>query len=88
VDGDHGPGAEPAGQGKVRMIGIVAASTSMAAAVAGALALARRDSRRRVLGVPVGTRPRLERNASAVVGGLAALAAPAVALRSRVGRRG
>ena len=46
----------------------VAGAGAAVAGLAGGIAVAARDSRRRVLGVPVGKRSRLEETASTVVG--------------------
>ena len=46
----------------------VAGGGAAVAGLAGGIAVAARDSRRRVLGVPVGKRSRLEETASTVVG--------------------
>ena len=60
-------GAEETGAGKSK-VGAVAAGTGAAVAgIAGGIAVAARDTRRRVLGVPLGKRSRFQRGASAVV---------------------
>ena len=53
------------GKGKVAA---VAGAGAAVAGIAGGIAVAARDSRRRVLGVPIGKRSRLEETASTVVG--------------------
>ena len=61
-----GPEAESkSGKGKVAA---VAGAGAAVAGLAGGIAVAARDSRRRVLGVPIGKRGRLEETASTVVG--------------------
>jgi hypothetical protein len=54
-----------ASKGKVAA---VAGAGAAVAGIAGGIAVAARDSRRRVLGVPIGKRSRLEETASTVVG--------------------
>jgi hypothetical protein len=62
-DGQDAPGG--GGKGKVA---VAAAGTGAAVAgLAGGIAVATRDTRRRVLGVPLGKRSRFQRTASAVV---------------------
>ena len=53
------------GKGKVAA---VAGAGAAVVGIAGGIAVAARDSRRRVLGVPLGKRSRLEETASSVVG--------------------
>jgi hypothetical protein len=67
VGGDGEPVAtDEAGRSKVAAV--AAAGTGAAVAgIAGGIAVAARDTRRRVLGVPVGKRNRFQRGASAVV---------------------
>ncbi len=61
----HDEAADGGGKGKVAA---VAAGTGAAVAgIAGGIAVAARDTRRRVLGVPVGKRSRFQRTASTVV---------------------
>jgi hypothetical protein len=49
-------------------VAAVAGAGAAVAGIAGGIAVAARDSRRRVLGVPIGRRGRLEETASTVVG--------------------
>ena len=49
-------------------VAAVAGAGAAVAGIAGGIAVAARDSRRRVLGVPIGKRGRLEETASTVVG--------------------
>jgi hypothetical protein len=66
ADQTAGPavGENEGGKGKVA---VVAAGTGAAVAgIAGGIAVAARDTRRRVLGVPIGRRSRVRRAASAV----------------------
>jgi hypothetical protein len=66
VGGDGEPVAT--GEGGRSKVAAVAAGTGAAVAgIAGGIAVAARDTRRRVLGVPVGKRNRFQRGASAVV---------------------
>ncbi|MGH2800820.1 MAG: hypothetical protein ACRDM0_24760, partial [Thermoleophilaceae bacterium] len=71
VGGDDQPVAtqEPdGGEGGKGKVAAVAAGTGAAVAgIAGGIAAASRDTRRRVLGVPIGKRNRFQRAASTVV---------------------
>jgi hypothetical protein len=70
VGGDGEPVAteEGGGEGGRSKVAAVAAGTGAAVAgIAGGIAVAARDTRRRVLGVPLGKRNRFQRGASAVV---------------------
>jgi hypothetical protein len=63
--GDEDAARSEGGRGKVAA---VAAGTGAAVAgLAGGIAVAARDTRRRVLGVPIGRRGRFQRGASALV---------------------
>jgi hypothetical protein len=65
VAATEGVGEDEGGKSKVAA---VAAGTGAAVAgIAGGIAVAARDTRRRVLGVPLGKRNRFQRGASAVV---------------------
>jgi 1-aminocyclopropane-1-carboxylate deaminase/D-cysteine desulfhydrase-like pyridoxal-dependent ACC family enzyme len=55
------------GGGKGKAAAVVAGTGAAVAGIAGGIAVAARDSRRRVLGVPVGKRNRFQRTASTVV---------------------
>jgi hypothetical protein len=64
-DEDGGQDAQGGGKGKVA---VAAAGTGAAVAgLAGGIVVVARDTRRRVLGVPLGKRSRVQRTASAVV---------------------
>jgi hypothetical protein len=70
VGGDGEPVAtdESGGDGGRSKVAAVAAGTGAAVAgIAGGIAVVARDTRRRVLGVPLGKRNRFQRGASAVV---------------------
>ena len=69
VGGDGEPVAtDEGGEGGRSKVAAVAAGTGAAVAgIAGGIAVAARDTRRRVLGVPLGKRSRFQRGASAVV---------------------
>jgi hypothetical protein len=69
VGGDGEPVAtDEGGEGGRSKAAAVAAGTGAAVAgIAGGIAVAARDTRRRVLGVPVGKRSRFQRGASTVV---------------------
>lgn len=53
--------------GKAKVVAVAGAGAAVAG-IAGGIAVAAKDSRRRVLGVPIGKRGRLEETASTVVG--------------------
>lgn len=55
-------------KGNKGKVAAVAGAGAAVAGIAGGIAVAARDSRRRVLGVPLGKRSRLEETASTVVG--------------------
>ena len=55
------------GGGKAKLAAAAAGSGAAVAGIAGGIAVAARDTRRRVLGVPVGKRSRVQRTASTVV---------------------
>lgn len=66
TEANGSPEAESkSGKGKVAAF---AGAGAAVAGIAGGIAVAAKDSRRRVLGVPVGKRGRLEETASTVVG--------------------
>jgi hypothetical protein len=69
VGGDGEPVAtDEGGNGGRSKVAAVAAGTGAAVAgIAGGIAVVARDTRRRVLGVPIGKRSRFQRGASAVV---------------------
>jgi hypothetical protein len=68
-DGEPVAAAEDVGAGRSKAAAVVAGTGAAAAVagIAGGIAVAARDTRRRVLGVPVGKRSRFQRGASAVV---------------------
>jgi hypothetical protein len=55
--------------GKAKVAAVAAGAGAAVAGIAGGIAVAARDTRRRVLGVPIGKRSRFQRGASSVVGG-------------------
>ena len=55
-------------KGNKGKVAAVAGAGAAVAGIAGGIAVAAKDSRRRVLGVPIGKRGRFEETASAVVG--------------------
>ena len=55
------------GGGKAKAAAVVAGAGAAVAGIAGGIAVASRDTRRRVLGVPVGKQNRFQRTASTVV---------------------
>jgi hypothetical protein len=59
--GDQGEG------GKAKVAAVAAGTGATVAGIAGGIAVAARDTRRRVLGVPIGKRSRVQRTASTVV---------------------
>ena len=65
-------------------VAAVAGAGAAVAGIAGGIAVAARDSRRRVLGVPIGKRGRLEGTASTVVG---KVGEPVKKVGSQVGSR-
>jgi hypothetical protein len=83
---ETGSGAE-AGGGRSKVAAVAAGAV---AGVAGGIAVAARDSRRRVLGVPIGKRNRVQRAADSVVGAAGDVAGrvqePAKKLGSRFSR--
>ena len=64
---DGGGNGASAAAGKSKAVAVAAGAGAAVAGLAGGIAVAARDTRRRVLGVPVGTRSGLQRGASAVV---------------------
>jgi hypothetical protein len=59
---------EAEGKGNKGKVAAVAGADTAVAGIAGGIAVAARDNRRRVLGKPIGKRSRLEETASTVVG--------------------
>jgi hypothetical protein len=59
---------ESEAKGSKGKVAAVAGAGAAVVGIAGGIAVAARDSRRRVLGVPLGKRSRLEETASSVVG--------------------
>ena len=59
--------ADDDGGGKGKAAAVAAGTGAAVAGIAGGIAVAARDTRRRVLGVPVGKRSRFQRAASTVV---------------------
>jgi 1-aminocyclopropane-1-carboxylate deaminase/D-cysteine desulfhydrase-like pyridoxal-dependent ACC family enzyme len=55
------------GGGKAKVAAAAAGTGAAVAGIAGGIAVAARDTRRRVLGIPVGKRSRFQRTASTVV---------------------
>jgi hypothetical protein len=60
-------GPDEAWAGKGRAVAVAAGAGAAVAGIAGGLAVAARDTRRRVLGVPVGRRSGVQQTASQVV---------------------
>jgi hypothetical protein len=58
---------ENGGGGKGKVAAAAAGTGAAVAGIAGGIAVAARDTRRRVLGIPVGKRSRVQRTASTVV---------------------
>jgi hypothetical protein len=58
---------ENGGGGKAKVAAAAAGTGAAVAGIAGGIAVAARDTRRRVLGIPVGKRSRVQRTASTVV---------------------
>jgi hypothetical protein len=71
VGGDGEPVAQESdgqgGGGKGKVAAAAAGTGAAVAGIAGGIAVAARDTRRRVLGIPVGKRSRFQRTASTVV---------------------
>jgi hypothetical protein len=67
VGGDGEPVAEEGGGGKGKVAAAAAGTGAAVAGIAGGIAVAARDTRRRVLGIPLGKRSRFQRTASTVV---------------------
>ncbi len=71
VGGNGEPIAQETGQesggSKAKTAAVVAGAGAAVAGIAGGIAVAARDTRRRVLGVPVGKQNRVQRTASGVV---------------------
>jgi hypothetical protein len=67
VGGDGEPVATQEGGGKGKVTVAVAGTGAAVAGLAGGIVVVARDTRRRVLGVPLGKRSRVQRTASAVV---------------------
>jgi hypothetical protein len=67
VGGDGEPVAEESGGGKGKVAAAAAGTGAAVAGIAGGIAVAARDTRRRVLGIPLGKRSRFQRTASTVV---------------------
>jgi hypothetical protein len=65
--GDEPVAVQDDGGGKGKVAAVAAGTGAAVAGIAGGIAVAARDTRRRVLGVPVGKRNRLQRAASTVV---------------------
>jgi len=84
VGGDSEPVAsDESGGGKGKTAAVAAGTGAAVAGIAGGIAVAARDTRKRVLGVPLGKRNRFQRGASAVV---EKVAEPAKKLGSRFSR--
>jgi hypothetical protein len=68
VGGDGEPvSQENGGGGKAKVAAAAAGTGAAVAGIAGGIAVAARDTRRRVLGIPLGKRSRVQRTASSVV---------------------
>jgi hypothetical protein len=67
VGGDGEAVAQEGGGGKGKVAAAAAGTGAAVAGIAGGIAVAARDTRRRVLGIPVGKRSRVQRTASTVV---------------------
>ena len=67
ADQTEGPAVGTNEGGKGKAAAVAAGTGATAAGIAGGLAVAARDTRRRVLGVPIGRRGRVRRAASTVV---------------------
>jgi hypothetical protein len=68
VGGDGEPvSQENGGGGKAKVAAAAAGTGAAVAGIAGGIAVAARDTRRRVLGIPLGKRSRFQRTASTVV---------------------
>jgi hypothetical protein len=67
VGGDGEPVSQENGGGKSKVAAVAAGTGAAVAGIAGGLAVAARDTRRRVLGVPLGKQSRVQRTASTVV---------------------
>jgi hypothetical protein len=65
--GDEPVATDDEGGGKGKAAAVAAGTGAAVAGIAGGIAVAARDTRRRVLGVPVGKRGRFQRAASTVV---------------------
>jgi hypothetical protein len=65
--GDEPVATQDDGSGKGKAAAVAAGTGAAVAGIAGGIAVAARDTRRRVLGVPVGKRSRFQRAASTVV---------------------
>jgi hypothetical protein len=68
VGGNGEPVATEEGGGKGKAAAVAAGTGAAVAGIAGGIAVAARDTRRRVLGVPLGKPSRVQRAASTVVG--------------------
>jgi hypothetical protein len=64
---DQGVATDDEGGGKGKAAAVAAGTGAAVAGIAGGIAVAARDTRRRVLGVPVGKRSRFQRAATTVV---------------------
>jgi hypothetical protein len=58
-----------AGASKAKAVAVAAGTGAAVVGVAGGIAVAARDTRRRVLGIPIGKRSRIQRGASVVADG-------------------
>jgi hypothetical protein len=67
TDDAGAPENESKGKGNKGKVAAVAGAGAAVAGLAGGIAVAARDSRRRVLGMPIGKRSRVEETASSVV---------------------
>ena len=65
-DASEGTSEGDAGGSKSKAVAVAAGTGAAVAGVAGGIAVAARDTRRRVLGIPIGKRSRFQRGASVV----------------------
>jgi hypothetical protein len=82
------PGADGQGSGgKAKVAAVAAGAGAAVAGIAGGIAVAARDTRRRVLGVPIGKRSRFQRGASSVVEGASSVVGKVKEPAERIGSR-
>ena len=76
-----------AGGGKAKVAAVAAGTGAAVAGVAGGIAVAARDTRRRVLGIPIGKRSRFQRGATVVADAAGTLVEKVREPANRVGSR-